>query len=438
MRRLLALGVLLALGLAAPRPAAARIVGRNAEISIGREAAAAVEKFFPVDRDPVAVARVRQIGRRLAVLAPDPDFPFEFHVVESPEVNAFALPGGFIYVFRGLLQLVPNDDALAFVLAHEVGHVVRRHAVRQFEKNLLLGAGIAAILAGTGASSAWGQAADVVQAIVGLSFTRSDEREADTHGLELMAAAGYHPRAALEAMAIVKRAAGDEKSVPALLRTHPAPEARMKALAQQAEALLARRTEAAATRRELPATPTLAEPRLPGLEGLRLAPCSWWPLEPGAVWTYRLRRDGEERPAGTLTVRLLERLVARPEGVCRLELDWGGGVTVTRLVAAAGERLVSAPEGGASTWRLEGLFAGGPERDGDSLVRFAGTERVRVPAGEFEVARVERLGEGDAPTEVVWFARGVGPVRRLYPRSGMLQELVTFRLPDAGPAAPAR
>ena len=111
----------------------AGVIGRSPEISAGREAASMVEKFYTVDTDPAAVARVRAIGRRLAASAKDTEFPFEFHVVESGEVNAFALPGGFVYVFRGLLQLLPNDDALAFVLGHEVSHVTRHHAVRQFE-----------------------------------------------------------------------------------------------------------------------------------------------------------------------------------------------------------------------------------------------------------------------------------------------------------------
>ena len=89
-------------------PAEARIISRSAEVSVGREAAAQVEQFYTVDTDPVAVARVRQIGRRLSSAAKDVEFPFEFHVIESADVNAFALPGGDIYVFRGLLQLLPR------------------------------------------------------------------------------------------------------------------------------------------------------------------------------------------------------------------------------------------------------------------------------------------------------------------------------------------
>ncbi|HEU4754560.1 MAG TPA: M48 family metalloprotease, partial [Armatimonadota bacterium] len=162
----------LAAALLPARPAAARVVSRSAEISIGRETASQVEQFYKCDTDPAAVARVRQIGRRLVAAVPDAPYPFEFHVVEDATVNAFALPGGFVYVFRGLLQLVPNDDALASVLAHEISHVTQRHATRQFEKNLALTAILTGVLAGTGAGGGVGDAASVVQAVAGISFTR--------------------------------------------------------------------------------------------------------------------------------------------------------------------------------------------------------------------------------------------------------------------------
>ncbi|HTE20201.1 MAG TPA: M48 family metallopeptidase, partial [Armatimonadota bacterium] len=243
MRKFATLALLtLAATLPTPRPAEARIIGRGAEISIGRETASMVEEFFVVDKDPAAVARVRGIGRRLAATVKDADFPFEFHVVESAEVNAFALPGGFIYVFRGLLQLVPNDDALAFVLAHEISHVTRRHSMRQFEKNLLLSAGITAILSGTGTGGGVGTAAQVAQTVASLSFTRHDETDADVHGIETLTRAGYNPRSAVEAMMLVKRAGGDGKGIPALLRSHPAPDSRIKKLTEMGNALLARRT----------------------------------------------------------------------------------------------------------------------------------------------------------------------------------------------------
>src|SRR5436305_1490606 len=97
-------------------PAQAGLIGKNTEIGMGREAAQEFERQAVIDNDPLAVAKIRRIGRRLVSVCDAPDYPFEFHYVDADDVNAFALPGGFIYVFRGLIQLLPNDDTLAFVM----------------------------------------------------------------------------------------------------------------------------------------------------------------------------------------------------------------------------------------------------------------------------------------------------------------------------------
>lgn len=411
-----------------PPRAEGRIIGRTAEISVGRETASAVEKFFTVDTDPVAVARVRRIGRRLAANAHDTAFPFEFHVIESGEVNAFALPGGFIYVFRGLLQLVPNDDALAFVMAHEVSHVTRRHAIRQFEKSLVLGAGITAILAGTGAGSGFGQAADVVAAIASLSFTRGDEKDADSYGIELLAKAGYNPRAAADAMRLVKRASGDDGGGPALFRSHPAPDSRIRKLTEMATAIMADRTRAAAVPKTLPPAPPPAALRIAGLEEVRIAPCAWVPLVPGARWTYQVT-DKTDR-TGRLAVRVLEQVDAEPAGIFRVEYDLGRGIRTTRLLAAAGDRYLTRADGGAGNeWTPEAVFSS-PTRlaRGEGAVRCAAVEPVQTLAGRFEAARVEHLDAGGAIVSTSWYARDVGLVKRVS-AAGTTEELTSYNIP---------
>jgi Zn-dependent protease with chaperone function len=423
MRLLLAL--LVALGLAAwPAPAQARILSRSTEISAGREAASQVEQFYTVDTDPVALSRVRSIGRRLVACADDADFPFEFHVVESGEVNAFALPGGFVYVFRGLLQLVPNDDALAFVLAHEISHVTRHHAIRQFEKSFVLNAGITAILAGTGAGG-FGQAADFVQVLAGLAFTRSDEAEADARGMQLFVKAGYTPRAAVEAMTLVKRAGGPEKGEPALLRSHPAPDSRIRKLTEMAAEAEAHRTArpVAAPAAPLPAAPVT---RLTGLEDEVVEPCPWYPLAAGARWVYRVRNGSTET---AVVARALERLEAEPAGVYRVEIDLGRGIKSTRLIAPAGSRLLSRPEGAAGpvAWTLDAEF---------DAKHGSATETVTVPAGVFQAARTERRDEDGKVESISWYARGVGLVKRLSSVTGATQELTSYNIP--GQPAPAR
>lgn len=413
-----------------PELAHARVIGKTAEISVGRETASQVEKFFKVDTDPVAVARVRGIGRRLAACAENADYPFEFHVVESGEINAFALPGGFIYVFRGLLQLVPDDDALAFVIAHEISHVTRRHAVRQFEKNVLLAAGLAGILAGTGASSGFRDAASVVQNISGLSFTRSDEADADETGMELLLKAGYNPRSAAEAMEIVKRAAGPDQGTPNLLRSHPAPDSRIKKLNKLA-------AEALERRKHLPPPTVVAPPPpevrpLPGIAEIEPAPCAWMPLAAGARWTYRTSGPG---PEGMLLIRALEALPSSP-GAYRVEYDFGGGIRATRVLVPAGDRYLSRPERSAAPapWKVEAVFEAPPGtvRDG---YRLAGAEKVRVPAGEFDSVRIERLDPDGKVESTAWYARGVGLVKSVSTGTGIIQELKTYALPTA-PSGP--
>src|SRR5436190_17476906 len=95
-----------------PAASQAAVISRATEISMGREAAQEYERQASVDTDPVLAARVRRIGNRLIAASQATQYPFEFHAVETNQVNAFSLPGGFIYFFRGLAQLTPGDDAL--------------------------------------------------------------------------------------------------------------------------------------------------------------------------------------------------------------------------------------------------------------------------------------------------------------------------------------
>ncbi len=414
--------------LLSPRPAAARIISRAAEISVGREAASEVEQYFHVDVNPLDVARVRQIGRRLAASAADSNFPFEFHVVDSPEINAFALPGGFVYVYHGLLQLLPNDDTLASVLSHEISHVTQHHSIRQFEKSYLLSLGITAVLLGTGAGANAANAADVAQTIAGISFTRHDEAEADRYGIDLLTRAGYDPRAAPEAMEVLKRAAVDEKNVPALLRSHPTTEARIKTLSRLADGLMAQRQSQRAELSRRVTTPApAADPADGGAApaGVHPAACEWLPLVPASRWVYRSRTaEGE----ATLTVRALERGIGGMSAACRVEYELSRGIKTIRWVVPAGERVLSHPEQSTSLddWRTDAVFS---ERAAEHSLRSGGLERVQVPAGEFEARRVERLGADGQPVSTSWYARGVGLIKRFNRETGLTEELTSYHIP---------
>ena len=139
MRKILLLFVMIfsfVLGL--QTSAEASLISKNQEISMGKDVAAQLEAKYGVVQDDDLQARVDNIGQRLVAVCDRQDLTYSFKVLNSDEVNAMAVPGGFIYVFKGLLDYMPSDDELAGVLGHEVGHIVKRHSVKQVEKQMAL------------------------------------------------------------------------------------------------------------------------------------------------------------------------------------------------------------------------------------------------------------------------------------------------------------
>jgi hypothetical protein len=402
-----------------PSGAEAGLIGRSTEIGMGREAAQEFEKQAVVDNDPVAVAKLRRIGRRLVSVCDAPEYAFEFHYVDGEEVNAFALPGGYIYIYRGLLQLLPNDDTLAFILAHEISHVVRRHGIDQIQKQVVTSVALDAILGRSGASQ-------ILQALVGLHYSRSDENEADDFGLRWMVRAGFNPEASVQVMEVLRRAGGEGKGVPKLLRTHPAPKDRLDSMQRQATELRQRQLAEKAKHPAPAAASPAPAPVISGLEAFRLSPCDCCPLKPGMRWIYRV--SGPDGTAKT-TCSVLEELPAKPQGVYRVERDYGAGVKSIVLLAPAGDRLLKrAAATPREPWQVEAVFdatAGNPV-DG---FRVAGEEHVQVPAGDFEALKVERLTPDGAVAATAWFAKGVGMVKRVTVKTGITEELESYQMP---------
>jgi predicted Zn-dependent protease len=185
--------------------------------------------------DPRA-AMVREVGRRLVERSDASRSPyvdnFHFHLLDdSRTVNAFALPGGQIFITRGLFDRLENEAQLAGVLGHEIGHVVNRHSAQQMAKGQL--GGLLATAVGIGASDRRdrGQTAAMAAAMANqmlqLRYSRADESEADAYGLRYLAQAGYDPTAMLDVMRILKEASKGEHP-PEFLATHPLPETRLQ------------------------------------------------------------------------------------------------------------------------------------------------------------------------------------------------------------------
>jgi len=194
--------------------AQAAMISTKNEISIGRDVGKQLEKKYGVVDDPALQERVTKIGMNMVAVSDRKDLPYSFKVLNSKDVNAMAAPGGFIYIFKGLVDLMPSDDELAGVIGHEIGHVVKRHSVKQIEKNLLLNIGFIAVF-GDKAAILQNLAMNAIMA----GYSRSDEREADYLGYVQSSKAGYNPYSMK--MGLMKLASLEKGSQSDLFSDHP-------------------------------------------------------------------------------------------------------------------------------------------------------------------------------------------------------------------------
>ncbi len=190
------------------------------EIALGKEGARQIEAEYRVDTSSADAERVRRIGMKLLPHVDQRDVPYSFKVLESNEVNAVALPGGPLYVFRGLLDMTDStdDDALACIIGHEMGHINGRHAARQISSQLLTG-----ILIYMGVPGSTNQElARLASGLITLKYSREDELDADRRGLSYAHYAGYDPHGLIRffsKLERMERRVGGEKNE--WLRTHP-------------------------------------------------------------------------------------------------------------------------------------------------------------------------------------------------------------------------
>lgn len=205
------------------------------EAALGREGHAATVAEYGVVDDPALAAYVDSVGRRVARASERPDLPWTFTVLDDPAVNAFALPGGYLYVTRGLLAHLQSEAQLAGVLGHEVAHVTARHSARHITQQQLtgLGLGIASMVSET--FRRYSGTAEQALGLLLLKYSRDDETQADELGVRYAVAAGYDPRempATYRTLdRIAERAGG---GLPGFLSTHPDPGQRAERTAELA------------------------------------------------------------------------------------------------------------------------------------------------------------------------------------------------------------
>ena len=208
-------------------PAAeAGIISTKQEISIGESAARQVEKQYKLVEDPVLQARVQRIGEKIAAVSSRPNLPYTFKVLDDEDVNAFALPGGFIYLFKGLTDYMVTDDELAGIISHEVTHAARRHSMAQLEKTLGMAVLMGAAFGGDGISL---QMAALSAITAG--YSREDERMADRLGFEQSLQAGYNPYGMLVGLLKLERREPGRESD--LFSDHPENRERIRLIREQ-------------------------------------------------------------------------------------------------------------------------------------------------------------------------------------------------------------
>jgi predicted Zn-dependent protease len=204
------------------------------EIDIGKAENVQVRKKTPALRDRQVTAYVARLGARLAKAAPGAKYPYSFQVADVKAINAFSLPGGPVWINRGVLRAAGNESQVAGVLAHEIAHIAQRHAAYQLEKTLLArwSLGVLGAMLGNAGGAGTAQAAGAMVANgVFLKFSRDDEREADRVGLQIMTKAGWDPRGMIELFELLRReAARDPGAVEVFFSTHPSPEDRIQNL----------------------------------------------------------------------------------------------------------------------------------------------------------------------------------------------------------------
>jgi predicted Zn-dependent protease len=209
------------------------LMSTEQELRLGQEA---MPKFLSSNGGEIPSAEivnyVRSIGSTLAGLSERPELPWEFHVIDSAQVNAFALPGGKVFFSRGLLAKMDNEAQLAGVLGHEVGHVTAQHIGQQMSQRIAVGVTAAALGVAGGVTDndylkVLGAGAGIGGTVYLLKFGRDQESESDMLGMRYMVKAGYNPVGMLQVMKILKTASGGGGGQPEWLSTHPLPDTRI-------------------------------------------------------------------------------------------------------------------------------------------------------------------------------------------------------------------
>ncbi len=216
------------------------LVSEGQEVAMGREADPAIIATIGLYPDDAWQRYMQRLGAGLAAASERPNLPWTFRVVDDPAINAFAVPGGFIYVTRGILAHLTSEAQLASVVGHEIGHVTARHTAAQMSQQQLFGLGLAVGSMANAQVAKYASTANQALGILYLKFSRDHERQADELGLRYMQRGHYDPREMPGVFVMLDqqgKAAGGAGRLPEWLATHPSPANRVATITRQIAAL---------------------------------------------------------------------------------------------------------------------------------------------------------------------------------------------------------
>ena len=212
------------------------LMSKDQEIAMGKQSDPEIVAFFGLYQDEKLQNFIKQKGKEMATVSHRPDLPYEFKVVDSPVVNAFAVPGGFVYFTRGIMAHFNNEAEFAGVLGHEIGHITARHSAKQYSRAML---GQVGLVAGSIISPEFAQFADVAQQglqLLFLKFGRDAESQSDKLGVEYSTKIGYDATEMADFFQTLDRLSSQSgaQEVPTFLSTHPDPADREQRVAKLA------------------------------------------------------------------------------------------------------------------------------------------------------------------------------------------------------------
>jgi predicted Zn-dependent protease len=355
------------------------LMGEGEEVALGRQMDQQVRQQMGLYDDAEWQGYVSRVGLELARTSHRPDLPWSFAVVDTPTVNAFALPGGFIYITRGLLAYLGSEAELAGVLGHEIGHVTARHAAEQYTRSTSAQLGLALGTILFPEAAPYGDLAGTGLGLLFLKYGRSAELEADRLGAEYAARSGWDPAGIAGMLSTLGRldvVSRDRRGVPNWLATHPDPGSRVSEIAPVVASL--QPMDGAAVRVE-------RESYLRRLDGLLFGDDPREGIVRGNTLLHPVLRIAVQFPAGWTVQNSSSQVIAQPPG--RQEF-----VLLDIVAHPQGRTLSEVAQRNMSASGLRAL-AGEPVRLGEADA-FVGTFEGRLQSGGRVVARAAYISTG--------------------------------------------